>query len=79
MQMGPRSVVANLSAEFEDALNTPQIEACILRVEKATKSAHPELTALFVKPQTPEVWKSRVDEIERRAKEQERRGGGRGG
>jgi cation diffusion facilitator family transporter len=74
MQMGPQSVVANLSAEFEDALTTPQIEACILRVEKATKTAHPELTALFVKPQTPEVWKARVDDSEQRTAEPEQRG-----
>lgn len=69
MQMGPRSVVANLSAEFEDALTTPQIEACIQRVEEATKKAHPELTALFIKPQTPETWRARVDGIEHHAQE----------
>jgi cation diffusion facilitator family transporter len=63
VQMGPNQVVAALSAEFEDALTTSQIEACINRIEKEAKDAHPELTALFVKPQTPEVWRARRETI----------------
>ena len=59
VQMGPDRVVAALSAEFEDALATPQIEACIGRIESRAKAEHPELAALFVKPQTPETWKQR--------------------
>jgi cation diffusion facilitator family transporter len=65
MQMGPNQVVAALSAEFEDALTTPQIEACIHRIEKGAKAAHAELLTLFVKPQTAEVWKARRAAIER--------------
>jgi divalent metal cation (Fe/Co/Zn/Cd) transporter len=53
-------VVAALSAEFIDALNTTQIETCINRVEAAIKTAHPEVAALFVKPQTQEVWRRRM-------------------
>jgi cation diffusion facilitator family transporter len=63
VQMGPSQVVAALSAEFEDTLTTSQIEACINRIEKEAKDAHPELTALFVKPQTPEVWRARREAI----------------
>lgn len=59
MQMGPDQVVAMLSAEFEDDRTTPQIEACITRIEKAVKAEYPELVALFVKPQTPEVFRAR--------------------
>jgi len=59
MQMGPDQVVAMLSAEFEDDRTTPQIEACITRIEKAVKAEYPELVALFVKPQTPEVFQAR--------------------
>jgi cation diffusion facilitator family transporter len=59
VQMGPNQVVAALSAEFEDALTTPQIEACINRIEKQAKVAHPEIISLFVKPQTAEVWRAR--------------------
>ncbi len=59
MQMGPNQVVAMLSAEFEDDRTTPQIEACITRIEHAVKAQYPELTALFIKPQTPEVFHAR--------------------
>ncbi len=59
MQMGPDQVLAMLSAEFEDDRSTPQIEACITRIEHAVKAEYPELVALFIKPQTPEVFRSR--------------------
>lgn len=59
MQMGPDQVVAMLSAEFEDTRTTPEIEACITRIEQAVKAEYPELVALFVKPQTPEVFHAR--------------------
>lgn len=61
VQMGPDRVVAALSAEFEDRLATPDIEACIGRIERRAKTNHPELAALFVKPQTPETWQRRRD------------------
>ncbi|MBO9855661.1 MULTISPECIES: cation diffusion facilitator family transporter [Xanthomonas] len=64
MQMGPNQVVAALSAEFEDSRTTPQIEACVGRIEAAAKQQHPELTALFIKPQTPETWRARRAQIE---------------
>ncbi|OZB45354.1 MAG: cation transporter [Thiomonas sp. 15-66-11] len=59
MQMGPNQVVAALSAEFEDALTIPQVEACINRIENAVRDAHAEIIALFVKPQTAEAWRER--------------------
>jgi cation diffusion facilitator family transporter len=60
VQMGPDEVVAALSAEFEDALDTPGIEQCIRRVEDAIKRRHPSVTVLFIKPQTREVWQQRT-------------------
>ena len=60
VQMGPTEVVAALSAEFEDALNTPEIEACIGRIEGAVARAHPAVTVLFVKPQTNATWRDRM-------------------
>jgi cation diffusion facilitator family transporter len=59
VQMGPEQVVAALSAEFEDQRSTAQIEACIERIERAARAQHPELQALFVKPQTPAAWQAR--------------------
>jgi divalent metal cation (Fe/Co/Zn/Cd) transporter len=57
VQMGPDSVVATHSAEFEDAITTPEIEACNARIERAVEQAHPAVTALFVKPQTQATWR----------------------
>jgi cation diffusion facilitator family transporter len=64
VQMGPNQVVAALSAEFEDRLTTPQIEACVRRIEARAKTAHGELMALFIKPQTPESWQQHADALE---------------
>lgn len=60
VQMGPKQVFAALSAEFHDHLTTTQIEACVHRLEAAIQSAHPEITILFVKPQTADTWKRRI-------------------
>ncbi len=43
MQMGPNQVVAALSAEFEDSRTTPQIEACIGRIEQGRAPAAPRV------------------------------------
>ena len=61
VQMGPDHVVAALSAEFEDDLTTVQIESSIRRIETRIRDTHPEVTALFVKPQTPESWSQNRD------------------
>ena len=64
VQMGPSQVVAALSAEFEDALTTPEIEDCINRIESQAKAEHPEIISLFVKPQTAQTWRARRQVIE---------------
>lgn len=61
IQMGPDQVVAALSAEFEDALGTNQIETAIRRIEALVRETHPEVVALFVKPQTPETWRLHLE------------------
>ena len=60
VQLGPDSVVAALSAEFEDALDTTGIEQCVNRIEAAVRAAHPVVVALFVKPQTAQTWQRRT-------------------
>jgi cation diffusion facilitator family transporter len=60
VQMGPDEVVAALSAEFHDELDTTRIEACVNRIEAAIKTAHPDVSVLFVKPQAREVWEQRT-------------------
>jgi cation diffusion facilitator family transporter len=60
VQLGPNQIVAMLSVEFEDALTTPDIEACVNRIEAAARHAHPDISVLFVKPQTSKTWRSRT-------------------
>jgi cation diffusion facilitator family transporter len=50
--LGPDHVVATLSLEFSDQLMTPQIEAIVDRLEQHIRAAHPEVIAVFIKPQT---------------------------
>ncbi|MGA2552156.1 MAG: cation diffusion facilitator family transporter [Burkholderiaceae bacterium] len=59
VQMGPNQVIAALSAEFRDELNTTEIEDCVNRIESAIQEAHLDVTILFVKPQTSETWARR--------------------
>lgn len=63
VQMGPNQVVAALSAEFHDGLNTQQIEHCVCRIEAAIKGAQLGVTTLFIKPQTPDTWRRRIADL----------------
>ncbi|MBZ9795407.1 cation diffusion facilitator family transporter [Mesorhizobium sp. ES1-4] len=59
VHMGPEEIVAGLSIEFEDHLAAPEIEACVERIEARLKKEMPEITRLFVKPQTSGTWENR--------------------
>jgi cation diffusion facilitator family transporter len=72
VQIGPRQIVAALSAEFEDHLMTGDIEECVNRIEDAIRKAHPDIAVLFVKPQTKETWLQRTESVGRRPSESER-------
>jgi cation diffusion facilitator family transporter len=58
VHMGPDEIVAALSAEFDDGATASEIEACVTRIERAIKAKYPNLTTLFVKPQTAERWRA---------------------
>ncbi|UVK42975.1 cation diffusion facilitator family transporter [Mesorhizobium sp. AR07] len=64
VHMGPQEIVAGLSIEFEDDLTAPEIEACVERLEARLKTEMPEITRLFVKPQTTGTWKQRRKIVE---------------
>ncbi|KAA6487939.1 cation diffusion facilitator family transporter [Agrobacterium sp. ICMP 7243] len=51
-QLAPNQAVVALSIEFDNALGTKQIEACVAAIEKRVQATHPDVVALFVKPQT---------------------------
>jgi cation diffusion facilitator family transporter len=52
VQLAPRNVIATLSLDFFDHLRAPDIERAVVELEARIRSAHPEVSALFVKPQS---------------------------
>jgi cation diffusion facilitator family transporter len=52
VQLGPNNVIATLSLDFFDYLRAPDIERAVVELEARVRSAHPEVSALFVKPQS---------------------------
>lgn len=64
VHMGPAEIFAGLSIEFEDHLTAPEIEACVERLEAQLQKEMPEITRLFVKPQTTGTWEKRRKLIE---------------
>lgn len=52
MQLAPDQIVAALSLDFEDHLTAAQIEEAVMEIERMVRTAHPDVVALFVKPQT---------------------------
>lgn len=51
-QLSPDQAMVALSIEFDSSLSTVQIEDCVAAIEINVRAAHPEVVALFVKPQT---------------------------
>lgn len=51
-QLAPDQAMVALSIEFDGALQTEQIEVCVAAIEKRVQLTHPDVVALFVKPQT---------------------------
>ena len=52
VQIAPNSIIANLSLDFFDTLRAPDIERAVVELERRIRSEHPEVSALFVKPQS---------------------------
>ncbi|TPI30567.1 cation transporter [Mesorhizobium sp. B3-1-9] len=63
VHIGPEEIVAGLSIEFEDHLTAPEIEACVERLEARLKQEMPQISRLFVKPQTTGTWEQRREAI----------------
>jgi divalent metal cation (Fe/Co/Zn/Cd) transporter len=60
VQLGANQIVAALSVEFHEGLTTREIELCVERVEAAIKRAEPDVTSLFIKPQSAYTWQTRA-------------------
>jgi cation diffusion facilitator family transporter len=52
IQIAPHNVIATLSLDFFDYLRAPEIERAVVELEDRVRSAYPEVSALFVKPQS---------------------------
>jgi divalent metal cation (Fe/Co/Zn/Cd) transporter len=50
--LAPDQIVVTLSLEFSDQLRTPEIEEAVRSLEARVRGKHPEVIALFVKPQS---------------------------
>ncbi|WLB24331.1 cation diffusion facilitator family transporter [Bradyrhizobium japonicum] len=52
VQLSPAEVVAALSVEFADDKRADDIEQCVVSIETEIRRQHPNVAALFIKPQT---------------------------
>ena len=52
VQLAPDSVIATVSLDFFDYLRAPDIERAVVELETRIRSAYPEVSAVFVKPQS---------------------------
>jgi len=57
MQLAPDQIVAALSLDFEDHLTAAQIEEAVVEIERKVRESHPQVVALFIKPQTDKSYR----------------------
>lgn len=56
VHLGPHQVVAAISAEFDDHMTAPEIERTVECMERELHSGVPQVTTMFVKPQSAKQW-----------------------
>ena len=61
VHLAPRQILVALSIEFADELKTPDIEARVTELENRIRLKHPEVVAIFVKPQSAERFRETVE------------------
>jgi cation diffusion facilitator family transporter len=61
VQLAPNHIIATLSLDFFDYMRAPDIENAVVQMENTIRSEHPEVVALFVKPQSVARAKSARD------------------
>ncbi len=55
VHLGPNSIVVYLSLDFFDYMRAPDIERAVVDLERQIRDTHPEVSAVFVKPQSVQV------------------------
>jgi cation diffusion facilitator family transporter len=61
MQLAPEQIVAALSLDFEDHLTAAEVEDAVLDIERKVRESHPQVVALFVKPQTDRSYRQAAE------------------
>ena len=51
-RLAPDQIVAIVGADFDDALTTPRIEAHIRAIEARVQARHPQVSGIFVRPES---------------------------
>ena len=54
VHLAPDEVVVSLGIEFTNRLTVPEVEQRIAEMERSLREKHPEVIAVFVKPQSQE-------------------------
>jgi divalent metal cation (Fe/Co/Zn/Cd) transporter len=62
-QVGPEQILVALSVQFREDLRAPAIEHAVLELEQRIGRAHPEVITLFVKPQSPAVFREKASRL----------------
>ena len=60
MHFGPRDILLNLSLDFVDGISASEVEFLISDMEAEIKSAHPEVTRVFIEAQS---WRGHDDNL----------------
>jgi hypothetical protein len=60
VQLAPDQILAALSLDFADDLRASEIEDKVSEIERKVRAAHPQVVALFVKPQTGKSFRQAV-------------------
>ncbi|HEX5387031.1 MAG TPA: cation diffusion facilitator family transporter [Gemmatimonadales bacterium] len=60
VQLAPDQIVAALSIEFTDDVRVSELERRVTEIEHKVRAAHPEVVALFLKPQTNSRYREMV-------------------
>ena len=60
LHIGPRQIVVALSLEFDDDLKTPALEAKVVELERLLRLSHPDVVAVFVRPQSAETYANMI-------------------
>jgi cation diffusion facilitator family transporter len=62
VQLAPDQILVALSLNFEDDATVQALEQAVEAIERKVRAAHPEVVALFVKPQTRKMFAEAVRE-----------------